>query len=52
MKIILLDPVRDSNYIDLIEFCASRGIELIEEKFSGSQQIKSKNIPDCDTSSN
>jgi hypothetical protein len=35
MKVIILDPVRDSNYLDLIEFCAENlFLYLIKVLFS------------------
>jgi len=37
MKLILLGQ-RDSNYDNLIDFCSSRGIELVEEKFTSTNK--------------
>jgi hypothetical protein len=34
MQVVLLGQERDSNYVDLVEFCSSRGIKLVEEKIT------------------
>jgi len=49
MQVILLGQKRDSNYVDLVEFCSSRGIKLVEEKIT-LNKVKKEETTDTLTS--
>jgi hypothetical protein len=42
MQIIVLGQDRGDQYLELVEFCAERGIKLVEEKFTSTN---SKSMP-------
>jgi DnaJ-class molecular chaperone len=47
MQVVLLGQERDSNYVDLVEFCSSRGIKLVEEKFTSTNKPRVEICPQC-----
>ena len=48
MQVIVIGQDRGQNYLDLVEFCSVRGIKLVEEKVTDTQQANYEICPRCD----